>query len=54
MQKELGPSGSAAICFGGNTPTATTATEEWTVAPPASFQQENLGQVFLQFYSKRF
>jgi hypothetical protein len=29
-------------------------TEEWTVAPPASFQQENLGQVFYNSTSDAF
>jgi hypothetical protein len=43
-----GSSSSSAIIFGGQAGTGsiTAATEEWTTAPPTSFQQENLGQVF--------
>jgi hypothetical protein len=52
--KGAGPSGSAAICFGGNTPSETAATEEWTVAPAPSFQKENLGQVFYNSTSDAF
>jgi hypothetical protein len=44
----------AGLAAGGDIPPGTTATEEWTIAPPASFQQENLGQVFYNSTSNAF
>jgi hypothetical protein len=43
----------AALAVGGYSPT-TGATEEWTVAPPASFSNVNLGQVFYNSTSNAF
>jgi hypothetical protein len=49
------PGSADAICMGGGTsPAGGATTEEWTVAPPASFQQENLGQVFYNSTSNAF
>jgi hypothetical protein len=43
-----------AIAFGGNNGSFLSATEEWTVAPPASFSNVNLGQVFYNSTSDAF
>jgi hypothetical protein len=50
----VGGTNTNAISVGGNTPSVTAATEEWTVAPAPSFQKENLGQVFYNSTSDAF
>jgi hypothetical protein len=49
-----GTGATSALATGGYTTTYAANTEEWTVAPPASFQQENLGQVFYNSTSDAF
>jgi hypothetical protein len=49
-----GTSSSSALAVGGIGTAAVDITEEWTVAPPATFQQENLGQVFYNSTSNAF
>jgi hypothetical protein len=50
----VGGTNTNAISVGGNTPSVTAATEEWTTTPAPTFQQENLGQVFYNSTSDAF